>query len=148
MATPEWATQLVLYNSVETHNAFLITIGHELTHKDCDIFFLKHGLRNIRFVAWVNEVHADFGATQKMANNNRQELVNSMKYKKSYKEEDKDKTNHPSWERRIYYAEHFDFGKELIQQIAKDAGCKNQKIINRVCQHFQEIKLTPLPQND
>lgn len=49
---------------------------------------------------------------------------------------------------RIYYVEHFDFGKELIQQISIDTGCQKQDIIDEVCKHFQEIKLTPPPKND
>lgn len=64
-ATPKWATQLVLFHSEEVHNTFLITIGHELTHKDCDIFFLRHEPQYIRFIAYVNELHADFGAAEK-----------------------------------------------------------------------------------
>lgn len=57
-----------------------------------------------------------------------------MEYKKTEKikskGKDKSDSNHPTWTQRIYYAEHFDFSKELIQQIAIDTKCRNQKIID------------------
>ncbi|MCM1258588.1 MAG: hypothetical protein NC307_12130 [Roseburia sp.] len=37
------------------------------------------------FIAYVNELHADFGATEKMANSSRQKLLDSMEYKKVQK---------------------------------------------------------------
>lgn len=143
-----WAFYIIFNNDDEMKNAFNITIGHEMTHKECDIFVLKHGPQFVKFIAYVNELHADFGAAQKMANSNRQSLLDSMKYKKEHKDEDKGNSSHPTWTQRIYYTEHYDFNQELIQQIAMDTGCKKQDIIDEVCEHFQEIKLTPPPKND
>ena len=97
------------------------------------------------FIAYVNELYADFGAAEKMANSSRQKLLDAMEYKKARKNKDEGTCDHPSWAQRIYYAEHYDFGEELIRQIAKDTGCNNQKIIDKVCKHYQEIKLTPPP---
>lgn len=140
VVTPEWASRLVLINTGEVHNAFKITIGHELTHKDGDIFVLKHGIRCVKFLAHVNEVHADFGAAQKM-NLGRNILIKSMEYKKSFADNDKSDCSHPSWERRKFYAKNFDFTKKLIQQIAKDTGCKNKKAVREACAHYNDIRL-------
>lgn len=141
VVTPEWAAQLVLYNTEEVHNAFKMTIGHELTHKDKDICVLRYGIRYIKFIAYINEVHADFGAAQKMANSNRDTLLKSLRYKKSFTDVEKDDPTHPTWEKRISYVENFDFNKDLIQQIAKDVGCTNKNLIDKVCNHYQEITL-------
>lgn len=140
-----WAFYFVFYNDGEMQNAFNITIGHELTHKDRDICVLKYNPRYIKFIAYVNESHADFGAAEKMANCSRQKLLDSMEYKKAHKDKDISNLSHPTWTKRIFYAKHYDFGKELIRQIAKDTGCNDQKIIDEVCEHYQEIKLNPPP---
>ena len=63
VATPEWAFQLVV--DTEASAVFMITLGHELTHKEKEISCFRH-LFGLRFCTWINEVHADFGATQKM----------------------------------------------------------------------------------
>lgn len=55
--SPRWAVQLILFDSSETRNAFLITIGHELTHKDGDFSMLsKEGPDRI-FISWVSTVY-------------------------------------------------------------------------------------------
>lgn len=141
----EWAFYLLFFNDDELKDALNITIGHELTHKENEFHTFWLLSKKKMFVKWVNELHADFGAAQKMANSERQKLLNSMEYKKARKDEDKSTPNHPSCKQRIYYAEHYDFGEELIRQIAKDTDCNNQKIIDEVCKHYQEIKLNPPP---
>ena len=141
IVTPEWAARLVMYSDEEVHNAFKITLGHELTHKDNDLCFFKYRVKYYKFIAHVNEVHADFGGAQKMANANRHILLNAIDYKKSNKRVDKADSTHPSWEQRKYYAENYNFNEALIQQIAKDVGCKNRDIIDKVCNHYQEIIL-------
>ena len=51
MLTPEWAAYLVLKNSDVVQNAFLSTVGHEMTHKEGkDINPFRH-LLNVRFIA-------------------------------------------------------------------------------------------------
>lgn len=141
---PEWAFYIIFYNNdKELKDALSITIGHELTHKEKDFSTFGLSATNKMFVNWVNELHADFGAVQKMANSNRQKLLDSMEYKRMRKDNDENNCYRPSWTQKIHYVKHYDFGKELIQQIAMDTGCKKQNIIDEVCEHFQEINLNP-----
>lgn len=53
---PEWAIQLVLDNE-NAESAFLITLGHEITHIDGDFPNIKLTRNDKKFVNWVNEVH-------------------------------------------------------------------------------------------
>lgn len=153
LLTPEWAARLLLYNDDDTINAFLITIGHEMTHNEGD--FSTNGFqdKNKKFINWVNEVHADFGAAEKMVECNRQKLINSMPYKVDAKKSKckwlnklmkkifnllhSDEYTHPTWETRIEYAKEYDFNEKLIQKIAKDTGCGNKKLIERAWQHYK-----------
>lgn len=127
-----YAAKLVLNDSNDIHNAFLMSLGHEMTHKDNDIkvikgMFIKNGTK---FLAHVNEVHADFGAVQKLANNNREKQLKAMKYKQSYKKNvDVSDFCHPSWNQRYNYIEKYNFDEKLIRQIAADVGCTNEKLI-------------------
>lgn len=86
LCSTRWALRLVFHQDEKTFNAFRITIGHELTHKEGDFM-------------------------------------------------------HPSWERREYYAEHFNFDEELIRQIAIDVGCSNEKLIKRISEYYKKIIL-------
>lgn len=135
-----WTYNIAYNDNENTRYAFLITLGHELTHKDGDFFELLYWGVNKDFIKWINEVHADFGAAQKMFDSNRSVLINSCQYKYNYKinhnKKDIDTSSHPSWTRRKYYAEHFDFNSKLTQQIAKDIGCTNQKLINKICLYY------------
>lgn len=85
----------------------------------------------MRFMNWINEIHADFGGTQKMADSSRQRLLASIKYEKNI-HQSLDDDFHPSWDRR-----------ELIDQIAKDAGCEDAKFIDKVknCGYYNDIIL-------
>lgn len=145
-----WAAQIILYDNEKTHNAFLITIGHELMHKyDCKIT----GLDNIekKFINWVTEVYCDFGGAKLMVESDRKKLVDSATYKKEQKKEAKKKTfrpirdidtfDHPSWEHRAEYAQNYDFDETLIRKIAEDTGCTNEKLIQSVCVYYKPIKL-------
>lgn len=139
-----YAAKLVLNDSDDIHNAFLMSLGHEITHKDNDIkvikgMFIKNG---IRFLAHVNEVHADFGAVQKLANNNREKQLKAMKYKQSYKKNvDISDFYHPSWNQRYNYIEKYNFDEKLIRQIAVDVGCTNENLIHKAVCHFDIIRL-------
>lgn len=141
----EWAAIYVLYNCPQTKNAFRITVGHELTHKDGDFGSLRYICCNRKLVDWTNEVHADFGAVQKMSGSNRQSLVDSCEYKYlyrlKYKHKDSGSSSHPSYQRRKHYAENFNFDKTLIQQIAKDVGCSNLKLIDKLDNYYPDIIL-------
>lgn len=141
----EWASNVVLNDNIDTMNAFKITIGHELTHKDGDFCKLIYFGPDKNFISWINEVHADFGAAQKIFNSDRTTLIKSCQYKYDYKikhnKKDIDTISHPSWTRRKHYVEHFDFDNELIQQIAKDVNCTNQKLIKDISEFYDEIIL-------
>lgn len=132
----EWAARLVLFDDEETKNAFQITLGHELAHKDGDYFNLLFFGKNKRFVNYVNEVHADFGAAEKMANFDRKKLIASMNYKLSLKANDKNTSDHPSWNTRKYYVENYNFNKKLIERIAKDVECNNKDLIEKVYKYY------------
>ena len=138
----EWAAHIVLKgHKPEVQNALLCTIGHELTHKDGDLYrtFRK---KNNQFIFWVNEVHADYGSAQKMVNSERTRLLSAMEYKLSHKKSDTDGSDHPSWKRRIYYVKNFDtFGDELIDRISVDTQCESEELIAKAKKHFQEIHL-------
>lgn len=134
----EWAAHLALYRTEDVQNAFKVTLGHELTHKDNDFVFWEYFTRDKKFVNWVNEVHADFGAIKKL-NSNRDDLINALKYKRRCKGTgDKSSSSHPSWEQRIQYVEQFYFDEGLIRRIASDVGCTNDKLIINVCNHYEK----------
>lgn len=144
VATPGWAAKLVFDDSDDIHNAFLMSLGHEMTHKDNDIkvikgMFIKNG---IKFLAHMNEVHADFGAVQKLANSNREKQLKAMNYKQSYKKNvDVSDFCHPSWNQRYDYIEKYNFDESLIRKIAADVGCANEKLIEKAIRHFNIIQL-------
>lgn len=132
----EWAAYLLMRNDDEVTNAFLATLGYELSHKEKYIYPFLHPFSK-KFVAWVNEVYADFLSESKFLHSDRQLLIDTMNFKRSKKREDKDDRFHPSWKRRIHYAESFErFDEKLIRQIAKDTRCKNEKLIQKVIDHY------------
>lgn len=142
----EWAAQVVLYDSEETMNAFKITVGHELTHKDNEIAWWRYWRRAERqFVAQVNEVRADFGGNMRMCGSNRETLLNAINYKKQLRAQDNGDFLHPPWYKRYEYVERYDFGAELINKIADDVGCYNQGLREYVINHYSDIILTPPP---
>lgn len=146
IATPRWAAQLVLYNSTETKNAFLITLGHEFTHKEKDLFPFRLKVKNTLFVAYVNEFHADYNAAKRMFSSDKNSLLNSIEYKKKFKEDvlgekDEDNSTHPSWGQKRIFVENFQFGADLIRQIAEYTGCKNKRLINKAIKFYDEIVL-------
>lgn len=133
----EWAARLVLFHDEDTLNAFQATIGHELTHKENDFVFIEYWTKDKKFVNWVNEVHADFGAVGKSLGNSRNRAVSAAEYKRKYKgKKDRDTSSHPSWSRRKAYLTSYDFNYELLDKIAKDVGCTNKKLFRIVCSHF------------
>ena len=135
IASPEWAARLFLFDSEATRNAFTITIGHEITHLDGDFPNTKLTRNDKKFVNWVNEVHADFGAAEKMVEYNRQKLIDSIIYKRSFKKKrkwNKNYSTHPSWNNRERYARNYDFNDILIEQIKVDTKCKNSELVQKV----------------
>ena len=158
LVSPEWATKLLLYNDEATQNAFLITLGHEITHNEGDFPDINYRKGDKRFINWVNEVHADFGAAEKMVNSDRQKLKDSMQYKMDAKKKPRckflnnfikkvlnllhsDEYTHPTWETRLEYAKTGAFNKALIEAIAKQTGCTNNKLINDISKFYGDIVL-------
>lgn len=137
----EWAARIILYNNSKTKNAFLITIGHELTHKEKEISRFAWKRNDRKFIAQLNEIHADFGAAQKMVNSSRERLINSIDYKKRLKKIDKGDFVHPSWKRRGYYANNFNFNKTLVYQVANDTYCKNARLVEKTSKFYEDIIL-------
>ena len=141
VANTAWAERLVLYNDNNTENAFLITIGHELTHKEKDFSSFFTLGKNRKFINWLNEVHADFGAAEKMVNCSKQKLLESIDYKLALKKRDYNHNTHPSWQQRRAYAESGTFGEILIDRIAEDVKCTNRNLIDKVKDYYKSIVL-------
>lgn len=141
LLNPEWATMLILYNDTKIKNAFNITIGHELTHREKELRGIRFCKDKRKFVRWVNEVHADFGGAQKMADSSREKLLASIKYKSDLHTNSTDNEAHPSWKRRKCYVENYDFEPQLVRKIASDIGYNNQVFIEEVCNFYPNIKL-------
>lgn len=65
-----------------------------------------------------------------------------MKYKLSCKKKkDRDTRSHPSWNKRINYIVNYDFNDDLIDKIAFECGCNNDKLITNVKNYFDVIEL-------
>ena len=141
LCNTKWAIRLVFFNNEDTMNAFFITIGHELTHKEKDFLCFSLNPKDYKFMFRVGEVHADYGAAEKMVHSSRRKLLESVRYKKALKKIDKEDFMHPTWNKREYYIEHFDFDEKLIRQIATDVGCSNSKLIQKVCNYYKRIVL-------
>lgn len=148
LLTPEWAARLLLLNDDDTITAFLITIGHEMTHNEGD--FSTNGFqgKNKKFISWTNEVHADFCAAQKMVDSSKERLLLSMDYKIKLKLEQKNnfmrrfmELSHPSWHQRKSYVEIGSFNKALIEMIARQTGCTNKELINDIATYYRDIIL-------
>ena len=140
LVSQEWASELFLNQEIK--NAFIITIGHEKTHLEND-FLYKKTINKLdkTFINYVNEVHADFGAAEKMVDSDRHKLILSMEYKLSSKHTDNDSSSHPSWKRRLEYVSDYDFDEILIHRIADDAGCHNETLINEITSYYRPIIL-------
>lgn len=138
---PEWTYRLICHFTEEIENAFLLTLGHEMTHKENDLFVFKHVGKNKKFFAYINEIHADFGGAKKLGNNNRENLIQALFYKKKNTDVNKNTKSHPSWDKRIEYATNYNFNEELIRKIASDVKVTDEKIINIACHHFDDIIL-------
>ena len=141
VANPAWAAKLVLLNNSEIETVFLITSGHEMTHNEAE--FSTSGFRgkNKKFINWVNEVHADFGGAEKMAQSSKEKLINSISYKIRVKPNNQESSTHPSWKQRMNYAKTGVFNKALIETIAEQTGCTNNKLINDISKFYGEIVL-------
>lgn len=139
----EWANRIVTENNnPNMHDAFRMTVFHEVTHQENDFFLLEFLTVNSKFVNWVNEIYADFGGAKKAFDGDVDRTLKSLTYKLLCKKKrDKDTRSHPSWRRRIQYIENYDFDDKLIAKVALDVGCKNSRLIGAIVNHFDTIKL-------
>lgn len=138
----EWASRIVLdQDNPHMHDAFALTICHEITHQEKDFYYFNFFSADGKFVNWVDEVHADFGGVKKGLDGDRLRAFQAMKYKLSCKKKDRDTRSHPSWNRRIGYIVDYDFNDELIDKIAYECGCNNNKLIMAVKKFFDVIEL-------
>ena len=128
-----WAARIALYDSPETFHAFKSTVGHELTHKDKEINRMMYSGAERKFIAQLNEVHADFGGADKMFASSRDALLRAIEYRKSIIPPGQDNGDfaHPPWWKRYEYAKGALFGKDLICQIACDNHCENEELIQK-----------------
>ncbi len=144
----KWA-QLLIQNDKEVQNAFLITLGHELAHKEGDFSIMYWAYKNKlvinkedrKFVNWVTEVHHDFAAAKKMADSSKEKLLASMDYKIKLKPGNEGCQTHPSWKQRKSYAEMGAFNRELIDTIALNTDCANITLIEEVSCFYKDIIL-------
>jgi hypothetical protein len=137
----EWAARLVLFNSQEVKDAFRYTIGHEMTHQAGDYTYLEAFTADKRFVNWVSEVHADYGGAERAFDGDLNKAISAIEYKARGLKQDKDYQGHPSWKRRQEYLKVGSFDEKLIRQIAIDAGCKKQILIENVINYYKPIVL-------
>lgn len=138
-----WASLLVeKYNDETIVDAFKMTIGHELTHLEHEFFYLEPFSKTQKFVDWINEVHADYGGIIKAFDGDVYRGVRALEFKEKFKcGRDNDGRSHPSWKRRIEFIKKFDFNANTIREVAGIVGCNNQKIINLICEYYDDIEL-------
>lgn len=141
ICSPGWAVRLVFNCNERTENAFLMTLGHEVSHRIEYKSKLPLRPRDRKFVDWVNEVHCDFSGAKLMIHSNRRKFIDSVQYKSSIKRNNKDTNSHPSWKRRLEYATEYNFDKKLIERIARDTKCTNRRLIHNICGFFEPIIL-------
>lgn len=132
-----WAVE-ILSGGQESMDAFLETAGHEMAHKEGFLWRMK----GVHFARWVHEVFCDFRGSELALGGDRARTVRAVGKKMELKKNssriavDEDYISHPSWERRKAYLAGFDFTPELVDQIAEDAGCKDEDVIRSVKKYF------------
>lgn len=117
----EWAVRAVLFDGDETRNAFMVAVGHELSHKEKEYPRLRYSGCDREFIAKTNEVLADYNGAKRMLHSSRRDLLRSIFYKRQHRismgKEDTGDRAHPSWERRAYYVTKYNFDAKLIEQM-------------------------------
>ena len=143
MINSEWAFQLVVNGGNEVvRDSFYMTVWHEMAHQKGDYFFLELFSNSSRFVNWVNEVHADYYAIEKSFDGSLKRGIPAMDHKLQMKNnKDKDSYTHPSRKRRKEFVEKYDFGEELIREIARITNCCDSSLIEKVSSFFEPISL-------
>ncbi len=138
-----WASMLILHKDDQTvMDAFLMTMGHEVTHQKKNYSYLNPFSKNEKFVYWVNEVYADFGGASLCLDSDVDRAVHSLEWKKKLRgDRDKDHYMHPSWKKRIGFIQNRTFDKKLICEIASLTKCGDQSLVNRISDYFGEISI-------
>lgn len=125
--------------------AFIQTLGHEISHKLCDKFFVCKNRQERIFHKWTREIYNDFYGCKLCNDSSKDKVITSCRYKEQYRTKNScvsyNCNSHPSWEKRIEYIKMGVFDEKLIYQIAKDTGCNNKILIHKVCEHYKRIEL-------
>ena len=141
----EWAFLLISEKTNLVKRSFLASIGHELTHTKVDYVCRKSCITCRKFVNWVNEIHADFGAAEYALSSKRYLLLESFNFKRVLKlkacKKDRASFSHPSWEYRILCISQYNFDHFLIRKIANDCKCCDNNLIEDITNYYSEIKL-------
>lgn len=152
MVNPYWIKEIVsCSNNVLPQNAFYQTLGHEISHTlyrlPPEIYGIKY-YRKIKnytgnFIAWINELYADFNSIKIIFDGNRSKGIECFCYKIEQFQIDKtlDTKSHPSLKRRLYYIQNYDFTEALIRDIATYLQYPTDTEILQVVSYFPEIIL-------
>lgn len=126
----------------ETINAFRQTVGHELSHMNIEAKLIAFG-KSKKLCNWIVEIKCDYMGVVKALKGSKKVGINVLKYiEKQHRTPDMDSYTHPSWKRRIDYIGIGKFDRKLIEQVALDVGCKNEKHISDLAEFYEEMKLT------
>ena len=89
-------------------------------------------------MSWVQEVYCDFYGADLMADGIKENLIKSIIYKSKDKDCNKYDISHPSWNKRLEYAQTGKFNEHLIRQIYEDSGCENNILLNKVIEFYKD----------
>lgn len=144
----EWITKIFYYSiqgtssvsskeyleMIQGEEELQFTLGHEMGH-----IMFDHGNNNLllprkrkRLINWTNEVFADYFSLYHVFKNDKDKVERILKRKSKTRRKDKNSNYHPSYELRVKYIGLFDFGEELIEEIARDCGCNEAFMIEKV----------------
>ena len=137
----EWAYHILTSHSDELMNYLISTLGHEIGHKERIYRYPPYSKKISEFINAVNEVYADFYASNLIKGDVRSILINAAKHKLDYRNNnncspDKDTYNHPSWAHRIKYLSEYNFDSNLIREIAHDYNFDNTLIIDKLIRFY------------
>ena len=139
----EWASRIILnQDNPHMHDAFALTVCHEMTHQENDFYYFDYFQLMENLLIGLTKSSADFCGVKRGLEGDRSRASFAMKYKLSCKKKkDRDTRSHPSWNKRINYIVNYDFNDDLIDKIAFECGCNNDKLITNVKNYFDVIEL-------
>lgn len=140
--SPIWI-YLVATNPHTWGIAFLHSVGHEFNHRydaKKGKGFIFRSKEERRFFNWLQEVRNDFWGFYCVhhfyPSYSRKTILNAIEKKAEFYDKAKKKgkyetTSHPSWKLRVALLKKYNtYCEEVIEEIAKAAGCTNQEYIN------------------